>query len=164
GGSAPVREALQRDPALRRHVSVINGCDDAAVSRWLCGAEALLLPTLAEGFGLPLIEALGLGTPVIASDLPCLREFGQGIPCLLDPFDTAAWSRAIAGFSEPGGERARQAPLLARYRPPVWDTHFMTIEQWLASLPRQPGERIEPLSRHTGRTFGADLRTIEARA
>jgi glycosyltransferase involved in cell wall biosynthesis len=163
-GSGPVREMLQRSPSLRRHASVIGGCDDAAVSRWLSGAEALLLPTLAEGFGLPLIEALALGTPVIASDLPSFRESGQGIPCLLDPFDPAAWARAISAFSEPGGERERQHPLLARFRPPVWDTHFMTIEQWLASLPRQPEERPAPASGTADLTFGAHLRTVEARA
>jgi glycosyltransferase involved in cell wall biosynthesis len=163
-GSEPVRETLQRSPSLRGHVSVIGGCDDAAVSRWLAGAEALLLPTLAEGFGLPLIEALAMGTPVIASDLPCFRESGQGIPCLLDPFDTAAWTRVISGFSEPGGERARQDPLLAGFRPPVWDTHFMTIEQWLASLPRHPEERTAPSAHEVTRAPGANLRMIEARA
>jgi glycosyltransferase involved in cell wall biosynthesis len=132
--SEAVREMLRRHPALRRYVTVITRCNDDEVRSWIAGAQALLMPTLAEGFGLPMVEALTMGTPVIASDLPCFRENGQGIPCLLDSTDTAAWTKMIASFSEPWGGRQRQLRLLDRYRPPVWEDHFAAVEEWLAAL------------------------------
>lgn len=133
-GSSAVRTMLKRHPALRRYVTLLTRCDDGQVGDWIAGAQALLMPTLAEGFGLPMVEGLTMGTPVIASDLFCFHEIGQGIPCLLDPTDRAAWVRAIAGFAEPGGERQRQLRLLDHYRAPVWDDHFAAVETWLAAL------------------------------
>lgn len=133
-GSSAVRTMLKRNPALRRYVTLLTRCDDDQVGDWIAGAQALLMPTLAEGFGLPMVEGLTMGTPVIASDLFCFHEIGQGIPCLLDPTDPAAWVRAIAGFADPGGERQRQRRLLDHYRAPVWEDHFAAVETWLAAL------------------------------
>jgi glycosyltransferase involved in cell wall biosynthesis len=58
-------------------------------------AGVAALPTLAEGFGLPLIEAMAHGVPVAASDLPVLREVGDGWPEFFDPTDPADAARAI---------------------------------------------------------------------
>ena len=60
----------------------VSGCittgylDDFRLRAVVAGAAALVLPSLDEGFGLPLLEALAAGTPVVASDLPVLREVG----------------------------------------------------------------------------------------
>lgn len=132
--SSAVRDMWKRHPALRRYVTLITRCNDEAVRGWLAGAQALLMPTLAEGFGLPMVEAMASGTPVIASDLSCFHEISQGIPRLLDPADRAAWFNAILEFPEPGGERQRQFRLLDHYRPPVWDDHFGAVEAWLTAL------------------------------
>lgn len=134
---AAVREMLKRHAALRRYVTLITRCDDGEVRRWIAGAQALLMPTLAEGFGLPVAEALAIGTPVIASDLPCFREHGQNIPLLLDPHDPAAWTQAIASFSDAGGERQRQLQSMKHYRPPLWQNHFAVVEEWLPNLREQ---------------------------
>lgn len=61
-------------------------------------ARALLFPSLAEGFGLPVAEAMALGTPVMASDLPVLREVAGDAALFVDPLDEAAMSRAIAAL------------------------------------------------------------------
>lgn len=139
--SDPVREMLRRHTALRRYVTLITRCTDREVHDWIAGAEALLMPTLAEGFGLPLVEALASGTPVIASDLPCFRESGGGIPCLLDPTKPADWTQTIADFSAPWGDRKRQLRMLSSYRPQRWRDHFPPIEAWLASLPHPANEQ-----------------------
>ncbi len=143
--SSAVRAMWKRHPELRRYVTLITRCNDKDVRDWIAGAQALLMPTLAEGFGLPMVEGLASGTPVIASDLSCFHEIGQGIPCLLDPADPAAWVRAILGFSAPGGERQRQLRLLDSYRPPVWGDHFASLEAWLAKL-RGGGDPAGPMA------------------
>lgn len=140
-GSDTVREALRTNGRLSRHVTIIDRCPDDDMARWIAGAEALLMPSLAEGFGLPLVEALELGTRVIASDLSCFRELGQGIPTLLDPHDLDAWDDAIRIFSTPGGERYRQQALLPGFRPYRWTAHFEAVEPWLETLLSSSGTR-----------------------
>jgi hypothetical protein len=89
------------------------------------------------------IEALQLGTPVIASDLPCFREIGEGIPTLLDPIDAIGWERTVTSFLDNCPERMRQLRLLQDYRAPSWNDHFGKLEGWLENLaparPARPG-------------------------
>lgn len=59
-------------------------------------AEAVLVPSIAEGFSLPLIEALACDTPVIASDLEVHREVGGAFATLLPALNAASWSEALA--------------------------------------------------------------------
>jgi glycosyltransferase involved in cell wall biosynthesis len=132
-----VEAMLDRCEAIRDHVVCLSSCSDAELGRWVGAARALLMPSFAEGFGLPLVEALQLGTPVIASDLPCFREIGQGIPTLLDPLDAVSWEHAILSMSENGPERARQHILMNAYQPPTWDRHFADVEAWLGRMSRR---------------------------
>jgi glycosyltransferase involved in cell wall biosynthesis len=60
-------------------------------------AEAVLLPSEAEGFGMPLVEALACGARVFASDLPVLREVGGEAVLYCPPGDVEAWARQILG-------------------------------------------------------------------
>ena len=78
----------------------------------------MLFPTLYVGFGLPMVEAFARGTPVIASDIPTLRETGEGVARFVPPLDAAAWAAAIcevargaqarAAMARAGLERARE--------------------------------------------------------
>jgi glycosyltransferase involved in cell wall biosynthesis len=58
-------------------------------------SDCAAFPTLGEGFGIPVIEALAHGVPVAASDIPVLREIGGGLPHYFDPLDPADAARAI---------------------------------------------------------------------
>ncbi len=58
-------------------------------------ARAMVFPTLAEGFGLPVLEATAEGLPVLASDLPVLREVGGDAALWFDPFDLESIAGAI---------------------------------------------------------------------
>lgn len=139
-GSAEVRAALATDIRLRRFIEVRTRLDDGEVARLLAGARAALLPTMAEGFGLPMVEALRMRVPVIASDLPSFREIGQGIPTLLDPLAVDAWAETIAAFCTDGPERARQLALMPKFRAPSWSEHFATLDSWLAGLQNDTAE------------------------
>ena len=80
------------------------------LARVVAGAAALVFPSWYEGFGLPALEALACGTPVVASDLPALREVLDDQAELVPPGDAAALADALARVLEdPGGEPARTA-------------------------------------------------------
>jgi glycosyltransferase involved in cell wall biosynthesis len=129
-----VFEALDKDETLRGHVVEINDCTDEELARHLGSARALLFPSMAEGFGLPLVEALGAGVPVIASDLPVFREVGQGVPMLITGGEEM-WEDSILEFLRPGSA-AREAQLrrMRRFRAPDWQSHFQAVERWLSTL------------------------------
>lgn len=132
---------LDADPALRRHITLLPACSDTELAALLGEARAVLMPSLAEGFGLPLIEALEAGVPVIASDLPVFRETGQGLPLLLDPHNPAAWAEAIASLARQGQESADALAAEARARQfvaPRWTDHFAAIESLIGAAPTGP--------------------------
>lgn len=130
-----VLDMLDRSVALRGHVVELGDCSDAEVARHVASARALLFPSMIEGFGLPLVEALGAGIPVIASDLAVFREIGGGIPDLLDPLDGLGWMRAILDYADENGSgRPAQLARLKDYRPPRWDAHLAAVDAWLRTL------------------------------
>jgi len=115
----------------------VGPLDDRRLSEMLTGARAMLFPSLAEGYGMPLVEALAAGVPVIASDLPVFREIGQGVPELLPPNDVAAWIAAIADYARPDSARRRQQlDRLSGFRAPDWHGHFATVDNFLMELER----------------------------
>jgi glycosyltransferase involved in cell wall biosynthesis len=80
------------------------------LARVVAGAAALVFPSWYEGFGLPALEALACGTPVVATDLPALREVLGDQAELVPPGDAAALADALARvLDDPGGEPARTA-------------------------------------------------------
>lgn len=130
-----VFDLLDNSAHLRKAVVELSNCGDEALARHLASARALLFPSLIEGYGLPLIEALRAGTPVIASDLPALREIGEGVPDFLGPLDQAAWERAILDYAEPGSTARRdQLQRLSGYRAPTWEDHFCKVDAWMERL------------------------------
>ena len=129
-----VIEQLDDLTDLKDHVREIGTCQDQELAGWIAGARALLMPSFAEGFGMPVVEALALGTPVLASDLPVFREIAGDIPTYLSPHDDSAWVSQIRAFTGDNPERARQLERMASFRAPTWNEHFERVEHWLATL------------------------------
>jgi len=131
----PVFDLLDQVGRLDGYVIELNHCSDKELAQHLAAARALLFPSLAEGYGLPLIEALALGVPAITSDLPVFREIGDDIPDYLSATDSSAWEASILDYARPGSV-AREAQLgrLSGFRSPDWQGHFDAVEKWLDSL------------------------------
>jgi glycosyltransferase involved in cell wall biosynthesis len=90
-----VVDMIERCPALQGVVEEHNQLPDRTVRRLLLGAKALLFPSFAEGYGLPLTEALALGVPAICSNIPVFREIGGNAPEFIDPLDGLGWLESI---------------------------------------------------------------------
>lgn len=130
-----VFDLLDRSELLKGSVEELGKCDDESVAAHLAGARALLFPSLYEGFGMPLVEALRAGVPVIASDLPVFRELAGDVPDYLDPLDGPGWERTILFYAEKDSSaRKRQLRRLAPHRLPAWQDHFASVDSWLATL------------------------------
>ena len=95
---------------------------DAELVQLYRGALALLVPSRNEGFGLPALEAMACGCPVIAADAGALPEVCGGAAIVLDPGDRAAWLAAIAALAaDPGRRSVLREAGLARAGAFTWE-------------------------------------------
>ena len=132
-----VVDMLERCPALRGCVEEHQGLPDRDVRQLLAGARGLLLPSFAEGYGMPVSEALALRVPVLCSDLPALREAGGDVPTFLDPLDGPGWERAILDLASAGSPiRTAQLARVAGWTPPGWQEHIAILLDLVHELPR----------------------------
>jgi glycosyltransferase involved in cell wall biosynthesis len=99
------------DVGVDRRVVLCGWVDDASLEALYGDARCLVFPTLAEGFGLPLLEAMRRGVPVAASDLPVLREIGGTAARYFDPASEQAIGDAIVELLPDSG--AREAMIAA---------------------------------------------------
>lgn len=87
-----IRKAARRYRGVRYH----HAAGDDRVAELFARARATVLPTIAEGCGLPLLESLWMGVPCICSDLPVLRENADAGGCVpVTVNDRAAWKSAL---------------------------------------------------------------------
>jgi glycosyltransferase involved in cell wall biosynthesis len=114
---------LERCPALPGLVIEVPGLEDAALARLVAGAAALLSPSFAEGYGMPITEALALGTPVVASNITAHREAAAGQAAIfLDPLDGLSWRAAVDMIAAAPQHRNRPGVAAG------WGTHFDDLE------------------------------------
>jgi hypothetical protein len=73
--------------------------------------------------------------PVIASDIPVLRETGGNVPDYLDPLDGPGWTRAVQDYARPASPmRAAQLARMQGWAAPRWDAHFAQVFAFLDAL------------------------------
>ena len=123
-----VIDMLERSPLLQEHVIEANSLPDSHAADLVRGARALLLPSFAEGYGMPVAEALEMHVPVICSDLPALREVGRDVPEYLDPLHGPAWISAVRHYSAPDSARRQlQLKRMRSWRTPQWRDHLSLV-------------------------------------
>jgi glycosyltransferase involved in cell wall biosynthesis len=118
-------DALGADPASR--LLHLDAADDALVARLYRDAAFCVYPSRAEGFGLPVIEAMAHGKAVIASNGGAVAETAAGLAPCLDPLDVAAWTATLGAWIK---DPAARAPWEARIR------DGFRFEDWPAAAER----------------------------
>ncbi|GAA1886006.1 glycosyltransferase family 4 protein [Lapillicoccus jejuensis] len=129
-------ESLALTPEDR--VRLTGHLDDADLRALVAGATLLAFPSLDEGFGLPPLEALACGVPVLASDLPVTREVLGDAAAYGDAGDVEAWADALErALRDPVGDPGTRRERAARF---TWEaTARATLRAYEVALGRAPG-------------------------
>jgi glycosyltransferase involved in cell wall biosynthesis len=117
--------------AKRDTVRLLGWVDDALLGSLYRRAVGLAFPSLYEGFGLPLVEAMALGTPVLTSNFGAMLEVANGAAEFVDPYDISSIKRGLQRLVD-SPERRDELRELGRRRASQfsWDT---TARQTLAA-------------------------------
>jgi glycosyltransferase involved in cell wall biosynthesis len=131
-----VVDMLERCEAIHPHLLEVNDASDEQVVSLLKGARALLMPSYAEGFGMPVQEALAVGTPVISSPLAAIKEFAGEIPDYAEPHDGMRWEELVKSYAaDPSPQRQAQLERLKAFKDTTWPEHFALVESFLEKTP-----------------------------
>jgi glycosyltransferase involved in cell wall biosynthesis len=97
---------LVRELNLTNYVRVVSNCPPELLPHVYSAAEVLVYPSLYEGFGLPLLEAMACGTPVLAAAAGAVPETVGDAAILTDPLDVAGMANGLARVLRDGDYRA----------------------------------------------------------
>ena len=130
-----ILDLIDRSDFLKDHVVEMSDLGDAQLSAIVMGSRAVLMPSFAEGYGMPVAEALAVEVPVIASDLPVFHEIAGDIPDYRNPLDGPGWASTIVDYAtENSVLRHNQLQRLAGWKPPSWETHFAKVTAFIDGL------------------------------
>jgi glycosyltransferase involved in cell wall biosynthesis len=121
-------EFARLDKGDTANITELNGLEDAQMMGLLKGAKAALFPSLAEGFGLPQVEALSLGVPVICGDLGIYREILGEFPVYATTSNAYDWRIEVEKLLRQDSENhGRVVKDQAQFTAPKWDAHFNLV-------------------------------------
>ena len=152
GGRAPGFEDVERAIAAsscQERIVVISGASDGEIDALYRGATALLLPSRYEGFGFTPLEAMSRSCPVLASDIPVVREISGDGAWLLPLDDLETWAEALRAIVS--DDRLRST-LRAAGSQTVLRYSWEKTARALCELFREVGLNDEPRARRYGRS------------
>ena len=132
GPSPEEQPGLAGELGVADAVAILPFLDKAVLGAVYRRASLVVLPSEEEGFGLPVIEAMTCGTPVVASDLPVLREVGGSAGTFLPTGDVAAWGETVVRLlaeraDHPERWEARRAASAAQASRFTWHEYARTM-------------------------------------
>lgn len=120
-----------------------NGATDEEYAAVLSSATALVSASRDEGFGIPLVEAMSLGIPVVVSDIPIFREIGGDAALFFAPTRPETLTAAVRRLEVPGEWARHSALALDQSRRFTWrasaETLLALLTESTATRPRHPG-------------------------
>ena len=147
-------ECIDASPHFGRDLFHFQFIGDATLSWLYDHAFATAMPTITEGFGLPLVESLLRGVPAFVSDIPVMREVGGDLPIYFDNTDERDFADKVLGLLGDGGRYAALKRRLSDYRGVTWgevaDRIYGALQR-LAPPARKPRTDVRQLVLLTAR-------------
>jgi glycosyltransferase involved in cell wall biosynthesis len=139
GPDGPARPAVdaaiaELDDSARSRVVITGGVSDAGRVALLAHAHVLAYPSLYEGFGFPMLEAMSIGVPVVAARAGSIPEVAGDAATLVGPTDVRALSEALSTLVDDDARRAEQ---IARGRDQARRYSWLDTAHRLAALYRR---------------------------
>lgn len=129
-GAAEPAQSLAAAAGVRNLV-LAGAVSDEGMARLLARSAGLLFCSLAEGFGLPVLEAIACGCPVIASDIPVMREVGETGCVFVDPESAQSMADGIGQATGLVIDDAARRTLVARHD---WDASYEMLAARIRNL------------------------------
>lgn len=101
---------IKSHPQLNKQLFMLNNADDALVQHCYSNSTSLVFASYTEGFGLPIVEALAAGLPVIASDIPCHREVGRNLVQYFDLHQPRTLEQGILNLISTSADQRKTLP------------------------------------------------------
>ena len=134
-GDGPLRRVVERrlaGSALSQRVTCLGSVPPSQVRRELQQADLFLFPSHYESLGMAVLEAQAVGVPVVASDIPGIREALGGAGRLVTPDDERLWVEAVGGLIQDQAQRERMSRVgRQRARQFTWGRAVDDLEDYL---------------------------------
>ncbi len=143
----PARRAELGSLAATDRVVFHDGVSDAVYEQLLRDSTALVTLSRAEGYGLPIIEAMATGTPVVASDIPIFREVGGSAALYVDPDEPEAVAAAVRSLDDAGTWTETSRAGLERAAAYSWEASAEQLRRVCDRAVAEFGRRRSPVSR-----------------
>jgi glycosyltransferase involved in cell wall biosynthesis len=131
------RRAESELPGAPGRIVSVPGGEDADLAALMAGADAVCMPSLSEGFGLPALEAMACGVPVIVSDRGALPEVAGGGGMIVAPTAAAVEDALLRVLSDAATASRLRAAARARAEGFAWER---TVDGWLRVLQHAAGD------------------------
>jgi glycosyltransferase involved in cell wall biosynthesis len=153
-GVGDLLKDIELDPLTDGLIIQLNHIGDAELGYLYRNAEFMVYPSLYEGWGLPIGEALASGKAVIASGRGSIPEVGGDLVVYVDPWNAQAWADEILRLVEnPEQLKAIEDAVTERYIPRTWADTAMAVKGVVDSLEREANKPIVMFP-------GYDMRTM----
>lgn len=129
-----IADRIRKHPRYGENILLVTDMSDAELTFAYQHAKAVVFPSLAEGYGLPIAESIARGTRVFASNIPVHREIGGAYCVYFDPHDARALAGLLVGDSK--GERFAAVWPPVDFRLPTWKAAAETMVETSLEMAR----------------------------
>ena len=147
-GVGDLLKDIELDPLTKDHIVLLNHANDAELYALYEHCQFFVYPSLYEGWGLPVAEALAFGKFVIASDRGSIPEVGGELVEYVDPWNASAWAAAIRDhFESPKALQERSERIRREYHPVQWSETASTVLELIETV---RGDQLKRISIEPG--------------
>lgn len=128
-GVSELLKDIELDPCVKGKIQILNHVNDAELRKLYDATLFCVFPSLYEGWGLPVGEALALGKPVLCSNRGSLPEVGGDFAVYIEPWDPAAWAQQIYRLSTDNDYRCELSKkILSGYKKRTWENAALQVK------------------------------------